>query len=85
MPGAETITLTCSRSNELDSSSDDPPRNTSATSSLPDRSSAARNPSPIDSSETSTATTPPMPMTATSDVPMRAGRLRRFIAVIAES
>ena len=27
----------------------------------------------------------PMPMTATSDVPMRARRLRRFIAVIAAS
>src|SRR5512140_2844418 len=81
MPGAVTIALYSSREIELESSSGEPPRRIMATSSRPDRFSAARNPSPIDNSETSTATTPPMPITATSEVPMRDGRLRRFIAV----
>jgi len=42
-----------------------------------------RNPSDIASTDTSTPTTPAMPTTTTSDVPMRDGKLRRFMAVIA--
>src|SRR5262245_58905312 len=40
-----------------------------------------RNPSPIASTDTSTATTPAMPITTTSDVPIRYGMVLRLISV----
>src|SRR5215471_3085566 len=52
-----------------------------ATSSEPASSSTARNPSLIEKMAISTATTPAMPTTATSAVPLRSPMLRRFIAV----
>ncbi len=60
-----------------------PPRSTIATSSEPDSSSTARNPSLIEKMPISTATTPAMPTTATIDVALRSVRLRRFMAVTA--
>src|SRR6478609_4574188 len=58
-----------------------PPRSTIATSSAPESSSTARNPSLIEKMPINTATTPAMPTTATSAVPRRSPMLRRFIAV----
>src|SRR5690349_6584993 len=58
-----------------------PPRSTIATSSAPESSRTERNPSLIEKMPISTATTPAMPTTATSAVPLRSPMLRRFIAV----
>ena len=44
---------------------------------------AAVNPEAIDSTETSTITTPAMPMMATPDEPRRCGMVRRLSAVTA--
>src|SRR5262252_1204141 len=58
-----------------------PPRSTIATSSEPESSRTARNPSLIEKMPINTATTPAMPTTATSAAPLRSPTLRRFIAV----
>ena len=60
-----------------------PLRITSARTGEPDASIAAAKPWAIDSTETSTITTPAMPTMATPDEPRRCGMVRRFSIVTA--
>ena len=60
-----------------------PLRITSTRAGEPASCIAALNPAAIDSTDTSTTTTPAMPMMATPDEPRRCGMVRRLRAVTA--
>ena len=66
----------------LASSESEPPRRTIARSSRPVSEMVFMMPVAIASTDSSTPTTPAMPMTMTNEVPSRCGTLRRFIAEI---
>jgi hypothetical protein len=82
-PGASSISGAASRDNALDISVVEPLRSTIARSSRPVFWSASIIPVDIASTDTSTATTPAMPITITNEVLARCGRLRKFIEVTA--
>ncbi len=82
-PGRAASSVAWSRPTPLESSASEPARSMITRSPRPVLASVWRNPSDIASTDTSTPTTPAMPTTTTSDVPMREGRLRRFMRVMA--
>ena len=71
-----------SRATPLDISASEPARSMITRSSRPVLASVWRNPSAMESTDTSTPATPAMPMMTTRDVPRRWGRLRRLTRVI---
>src|SRR5580658_720488 len=81
IPSASSMVSTASRASVLASSEFEPPRKTIARSGRPAFLIVWLKPTAIARTETSTATTPAMPMTMTSEVPSRCGMLRRFIRV----
>ena len=76
-PGASAMTRVLSRMNPLTISLSAPLRRTIAASGEPEAVSVLWKPTPIDSTPTSTATTPAMPNTAAATEPRRCGMLSR--------
>ena len=75
MPGASAMTRVSSRPRPLTISLSAPLRKTIAPSGDPETVMACRKPAAMESTPTSTATTPAMPMTVAATAPRRCGRL----------
>ena len=82
MAGRLASSAVWSRATPLDISASEPARSMITRSSRPVLASVWRNPSAIESTDTSTPATPAMPMMTTREVPRRWGRLRRLTRVI---
>ncbi len=81
-PGASMIVRPWSRVMTLDRSDAEPARTTMARSVRPVFEIVDNTPIAIASTDSTTATTPAMPITMTNEEPSRCGTLRRFIAEI---
>ena len=75
MPGVSAMMRVASRPRPLTISLSAPLRKTMAPSGAPETVMACRKPAAMESTPTSTATTPAMPMTVAATAPRRCGRL----------
>ena len=82
-PGRGAMSVVWSRPRPLDNSESEPARSMMTRSWRPVLARVWRKPSDIANTDTSTPTTPAMPITTTSDVPSRCGMVRRVMTVSA--